>query len=87
MRQGCLSVPRTPGLAGIIVTQKHKLKPGDISRYCNDGSSRNWGFWNILECSRMFDVPGGDHEPRWIFISFCNRRMWKCWSLDLWVSP
>lgn len=61
--QGCLSVPRAPGSAGIVVTQKHKLRPKDISTNCDAGSVGDWGFQNVLECSRMFNAPGGttDH--------------------------
>lgn len=73
-----MGTPRSAGL-----TEKHKLKPGDISISCDGWNISNWGFWNIPECSRMFNMPGGDHKPPWDFISFCNRRTWKCLSLDV----
>lgn len=48
-RQGCLPVPRIPELTGIIVTQKHELKPGAISMNFNAWSYGYWGFQNVLE--------------------------------------
>lgn len=62
-RQGSLSVPRTPGSTGMVISQKHKLVPGDISMNCDAWSIRDWGFQNV-QCAC------GDHKPQWGFTPF-----------------
>lgn len=49
VRQGCLSVPRIPGSTGIVITQKHEMRPGAISVNYNAWSLGDWGFQNVLE--------------------------------------
>lgn len=65
-RQGCLSVPGTPGTPA-IVTQKNELWPEDISMHCNAQIIRHWAFWNVPGCSMCLER--ATHHSG-IFISF-----------------